>query len=77
VTVARKANVNAGLLGVVAAYELDDLGEPKDRWGSANNLSAADGTGRDVVRAALAARLTTQITPELDRLLVEASVFAD
>lgn len=77
VTVARKANVNAGLLGVVAAYELGDLGEPKDRWGSANNLSAADGSGRDVVRAALAGRLTTAVTPELDRLLLEATVFAE
>lgn len=77
VTVARKANVNAGLLGVVAAYALSDLGEPKDRWGSANNLSAADGAGRVVVREALARRLTTAITPELDRLLVDATVLAD
>jgi|GEM_PF-1539600 len=76
VTVARRANVNAGLLGVVAAYELEDLGEPKDRWGSANNLSAADGSGRGVVRAALSRRLTTAVTPELDRLLLEATVLA-
>lgn len=76
VTVARKANVNAGLLGVVAAYELDDLGEPKDRWGSANNLSAADGSGRDVVQAALARRLTTTVAPEVDRLLLDATVFS-
>jgi Zn-dependent peptidase ImmA (M78 family) len=77
VTVARKANVNAGLLGVVAAYQLDDLGEPKDRWGSADNLSAADGSGREVVRAALAGRLTTAVAPELDRLLLDATVFAE
>jgi hypothetical protein len=25
--------VNAGLLGVVAAEALEDIGEPKDRWG--------------------------------------------
>lgn len=77
VTVARKANVNAGLLGVVAAYALGDLGEPKDRWGSANNLSAAEGAGRVFVREALARRLTTTITPELDRLLVDATVLAE
>jgi transcriptional regulator with XRE-family HTH domain len=77
VTVARKANVNAGLLGVVAAYALGDLGEPKDRWGSANNLSAADGAGRVFVREALARRLTTAVTPEVDRLLVDAAVLAE
>jgi hypothetical protein len=77
VTVARKAKVNAGLLGVVAAYELGDLGEGKDRWGSANNLSAADGAGRVVVRDALARRLSTAVTPELDRLLIDATVLAE
>jgi len=77
VTVARKANVNAGLLGVVAAYGLSDLGEPKDRWGSANNLSAADGPGRVFVREALARRLTVPVTPDLDRLLVDATVLGE
>jgi hypothetical protein len=77
VTVARQANVNAGLLGVVAAKALDHIGEPKDRWGSANNLSLVDGSPRPIARAALERRLTPNITPELDLLLLQATVLAD
>ncbi len=76
-TVARQANVNAGLLGVVAARALTHVGEHKDRWGSANNLSLADGAPRPIVRDALQRRLTSTIEPELDRLLVHATVFSD
>jgi transcriptional regulator with XRE-family HTH domain len=77
VTIARRANVNAGLLGVVAAYALDDLGEPKDRWGSANNLSTADGSGREIVRNALAGRLKAGKGSDIDRLLLAAAVLAE
>ncbi len=77
VTVARQANVNAGLLGVVAAKALTHVGEPKDRWGSANNLSLADGAPRPVVQAAVQRHLTSSIEPELDRLLVQATVLSD
>jgi len=77
VTVARQANVNAGLLGVVAAKALTQVGEPKDRWGSANNLSLADGAPRPIVREALRRRLTSSIERELDRLLVQATVLSD
>jgi transcriptional regulator with XRE-family HTH domain len=77
VTVARQANVNAGLLGVVAAKVLDHVGEPKDRWGSANNLSQADGLPRPILQRALNRRLRPDALPELDRLLLEASVLSD
>jgi len=77
VTVARQANVNAGLLGVVAAKALTHVGEPKDRWGSANNLSLDDGAPRPVVRAGLERHLTATIEPELDRLLVQATVLSE
>lgn len=77
VTVARQASVNAGLLGVVAAKALTHVGEHKDRWGSANNLSLADGAARPVLRHALQRRLTSAIEPELDRLLVYATVLSD
>lgn len=77
VTVARRANVNAGLLGVVAAKALADIGEPKDRWGSANNLSLADGSPRVIVQSALERRLHSDIEPELDRLLLLATVFSE
>lgn len=76
-TIARDANVNAGLLGVVAATALPDIGEPKDRWGSANNLSLADGPPRPVVRDALKRRLNADVEPELDRLLLLAAVLSD
>lgn len=77
VTVARQANVNAGLLGVVAAKVLDHVGEPKDRWGSANNLSLADGPPRPSVQTALYRRVRLDGVPELDRLLLVASVLSD
>lgn len=75
-TVAREANVNGGLLGVVAAKALTHVGEHKDRWGSANNLSLADGAPRPILQDALQRRLTSTIEPELDRLLVQATVFS-
>jgi transcriptional regulator with XRE-family HTH domain len=77
VTIARRARVNAGLLGLVAAYALDDLGEPKDRWGSANNLSTADGSGREIVRNVLASRLKAGTGSDIDRRLLAAAVLAE
>ena len=56
-TVARKRNVSTGLLGMVAAYELSDIGEPKDRWGSATNLARVEGDGRDTVTRELRGRV--------------------
>ena len=38
---------------MVAAYKLTDIGEAKDRWGSATNLARADGSGRPIVKALL------------------------
>jgi transcriptional regulator with XRE-family HTH domain len=76
-TVARQENVNAGLLGVVAAKVLTHVGEGKDRWGSANNLSLADGPPRPVAQAALERRLIAGIEPELDAILFRAAVLSD
>lgn len=76
-TVARQANVNAGLLGVVAAKVLTHVGEGKDRWGSANNLSLADGSPRPVAQAALERRITASIEPEVDAVLLRAAVLSD
>lgn len=75
-TVARRANVSAGLLGMVAAYELIDIGEAKDRWGSATNLAEADGLGRPPVQAALARHLDLDDIGEPDRGLLRAAVMA-
>ena len=69
--------MNAGLLGVVAAKALTQVGEPKDRSGSANILSLADDAPRPVLRDALQRRFISTIEPELDRLLVEATVLSE
>jgi hypothetical protein len=40
--VARGANVSPAMLGFVAAFELTDVAQDKDRWGSATNLAKAE-----------------------------------
>lgn len=42
-SVADAAQVIPGLLGMVAAYALTEVGQEKDRWGSATNLARPDG----------------------------------
>ena len=73
-TVARKRNVSTGLLGMVAAYELTDIGEPKDRWGSATNLARAEGDGRDIVTQELRSRVNLEGLPAVDSMLIEAAI---
>lgn len=51
-SVASDAGVDAGLLGMVAAYDLTEVGEAKDRWGSATNIARAEGPGLSVVQVA-------------------------
>ena len=73
-TVARKRNVSTGLLGMVAAYELNDIGEPKDRWGSATNLARVEGAGRDIVTRELRGRVDFDRLSAIDSMLLEAAV---
>jgi hypothetical protein len=75
-TVAKQANVSPGLLGMVAAYELTEIGQAKDRWGSATNLAGPDGEGRGQVQTALIARLDTRGIPEEDASLLSAAVLS-
>jgi len=49
-SVADAAQVSPGLLGMVAAYALTEVGQDKDRWGSATNLARSDGGGREQVQ---------------------------
>jgi len=49
-SVADAAQVSPGLLGMIAAYALTEVGQDKDRWGSATNLARTDGTGREQVQ---------------------------
>ena len=73
-TVARKRHVSPGLLGMVAAHELDDIGKPKDRWGSATNLARAEGNGREVVTSTLLSRVDLSRLSAIDSMLIEAAV---
>lgn len=71
---ARDYGLNAGVLGVIAAHELTDLGEHKDRWGSSTNLSKLDGAGRAVAESAAHHYLDLSTLPEDDRALLETVV---
>ena len=73
-TVARRRSVSSGLLGMVAAHELSDIGEPKDRWGSATNLARAEGNGREVVTQTLFSRVDLGRLSAIDSMLIEAAV---
>lgn len=75
-TVANQANVSPGLLGMVAAYELTDIGQAKDRWGSATNLAAPDGDGRQLVEAALRSRLDLHELTDEDASLLNSAVLS-
>ena len=59
---------------MVAAHELDDIGEPKDRWGSATNLARAEGNGREVVTSTLLSRVDLSRLSAVDSMLIEAAV---
>lgn len=75
-TVAKQGTVSPGLLGMVAAYELTELGQAKDRWGSATNLAGPEGEGRGQVQAALIARLDTRGMAEEDASLLSGAVLS-
>lgn len=73
-TVAEQAHVNVGLLGMVAAYELNDIGQPKDRWGSATNLARGDGLGREIAQAILLEHVDLTRVPDLDVIVLRTTV---
>jgi transcriptional regulator with XRE-family HTH domain len=73
-TVAHEAGISPGLLGMIAAYELSDVAEPKDRWGSATNLDKPLGSARKRAQEALRAHVDSGALPALDRALLEAVV---
>jgi transcriptional regulator with XRE-family HTH domain len=75
-TVAGEAGLSAGLLGLVAAFELTEVGRPLDRWGSATNLAKLEGAGRPAVEAVAARRLPLDGLAQLDRELMQAVLFS-
>jgi transcriptional regulator with XRE-family HTH domain len=75
--VAAKHPVNAGVLGMVAAYEITEVGQAKDRWGSATNLSKDDGVGRSVTIEFARQRLLLDRVDDLDRSIIQAVALGD
>jgi hypothetical protein len=67
------AGVGAELLGVVAAYQLVDIDEDKDRWGSASNPEKVDGRGRPVLEAIAEGYLPLDEMFEVDATLIQAA----
>jgi Zn-dependent peptidase ImmA (M78 family) len=74
---AAEYGLNAGVLGVIAAHELTDLGQHKDRWGSSINLSKMDGTGRAVAENAVRHYSDLSALPEDDQALLETVVLGE
>jgi len=72
--VAKRFNVSAGLLGMVAAYELVEIGQEKDRWGSAINLAKDEGPGRSVAEVFAQLHLSVNEMSEIEATLVRAAV---
>lgn len=73
-TVAERAHVSPALLGMVAAYELTEVGQSKDRWGSATNLAKPEGSGRLPTQEAILEHLPADRLGDVDAVLVNALV---
>lgn len=71
--VARREKVDPALLGIVAAYELEDVARPQDRWGSAHNLATGPG-GRQIVQRVMRDRLDLADVDPLDAAWIKALI---
>ena len=69
---AAQAGVSPAVLGIVAAFDMPDVAQPKDRWGSANNLGAVEGPGRAIAEGHFAEAVSLESLPALDAALVRA-----
>lgn len=74
--VAQRAGVSEGVLGMVAAYELTEIGEYKDRWGSASNLARPEGDGRLIVQQILREHVDIERLPDIERGIISAVVLS-
>lgn len=75
--VAERAGVSPGLLGVVAAFALSDVGRPLDRWGSATNLARPEGSGREIVRNVARRYTVFNQVSALDAALIGTTVLGE
>ena len=76
-TTAKRHEISAGLLGMIAAYAISEVGEDKDRWGSATNLAKVEGGGRAVVAERARKRLRLEQLDAVDRAVVETVVLGE
>lgn len=75
--VADRAGVSRGLLGIVAAFALQEVGRSLDRWGSATNLARPEGTGRDQLQRMARRYATLDRIDPVGAALLGAVVFDD
>lgn len=68
------AQVSPGLLGMIAAYALTEVGQDKDRWGSATNLARPDGTGRQQIQNVARQFLSPGHLDPVDEVLIRQLV---
>jgi transcriptional regulator with XRE-family HTH domain len=73
-SVADAAQVSPGLLGMIAAYALTEVGQDKDRWGSATNLARPDGGGREQVQKVARRFLSPSHLDPVDVVLIRQLV---
>jgi transcriptional regulator with XRE-family HTH domain len=73
-SVADTAQVSPGLLGMIAAYAITEVGQDKDRWGSAINLARFDGIGREQVQRTARQFLSPDHLEPIDALLIRQLV---
>jgi Zn-dependent peptidase ImmA (M78 family)/transcriptional regulator with XRE-family HTH domain len=74
VEVAEEAGIDKALLATTAAAALNEIAEPIDRWGSAQNIAKEQGKGRQIVQAAFAQRIDLDALDELDAALLRVVV---
>jgi transcriptional regulator with XRE-family HTH domain len=73
-SVADAAQVSPGLLGMIAAYALTEVGQDKDRWGSATNLARPDGAGRQQIQRVARQFLSPSHLDPVDGVLIRQLV---
>jgi hypothetical protein len=75
--VAQRAGVSPGLLGMVAAFAATEIGQHKDRWGSATNLAKPEGSGRRQAQEVARGRLRIEELDEVDAALLRVAVLGN
>lgn len=76
IAAAEERGFNAGLVLLIAAFGLPDVARPGDRWGSANNEAAREGSARRLVAEYFAANVDLERLDRLDALLLQALAIA-